>query len=543
MSSFNDRINERRKAFKSTVDGEDTRRRREDEAVQIRKKEKEEQMARRRKLVELSSEITGEKVCLDNLPLSAKSVPKLAEYLKSPDSLTVAEAAIAIRRILSVDRNPPIAEVIQAGVLPRLKELLTDESRPNIQLEACWSLTNIASGTPDQTQAVVESGVVPLFVSLLKSNDAALQEQAVWAVANIAGDRTEYRDGCIEVGIVEAMCSIVSTSLKTGCVQMARLATWGLSNLCRGKPAPDFYRVSMAASVLAAAISQSNDTEVLSDCAWAFSYLTDSASHESVIEVLRHLNLNRLVALSAHPSGTVHTPILRVVGNLVSGDSIVTARVVASHGCLNQLKSLLLSNKKSIRKEALWTISNICADSETHIQAVIDCGLMGRICELLRSGHSDADVKREAIWCVCNTVTIGSRAQVDLLVSDSRFDYLKILASFIASSRDTKSLKTALESIYTILVHGDAHEHVNPYTELLEEAGGLNTIEDLQQDESEDIYHAAIRILENFFNCDEDQVVVAPNDENIVFNFASNKQPDGLRRESTDDHRAHSFSG
>jgi len=36
---------------------------------------------------------------------------------------------------------------------------------------------------------------------------------------------------------------------------------------------------------------------------------------------------------------------------------------------------------------------------------------------------------------------------------------------------------------------------------------------------------------------------VAPNDENIVFNFASNKQPDGLRRESADDHRAHSFSG
>jgi hypothetical protein len=539
MSSFTDRISERRKTFKNTVDNEDTRRRREEEAVQIRKKEKEEQMARRRKLVELSSDITGNKVCLDNLPLSAKSIPKFAEYLNSADPMTVAEAAIAIRKILSVDRNPPIAEVINAGVLPRLKELLADSNRPNIQLEACWSLTNIASGTPDQTQAVVDSGVVPLFVNLLKSIDTSLQEQAVWAVANIAGDRTEYRDGCISVGTVEAMCQIVGDSLRSGSVQMTRLATWGLSNLCRGKPAPDFSRISIAADVLAQAICSSNDTEVLSDSAWAFSYLTDSASCESVNEILSHLNLPRLVSLLAHPSGSVHTPILRVIGNLVSGDTLVTQRVVGTPGCLPQLKSLLLSNKKSIRKEALWTISNICADSQAHIQSVIESRLMERICEILKSGHADADVKKEAIWCVCNTVTVGSRFQVDILVK--RFDFMTVLCDFIASSKDTKSLKTALDAIYTILVHGQSRtdDSFNAYTELLEEAGGLNTIEDLQQDQSEEIYQAAVRILENFFNCEEEEVA-PPQNQNIVFNFTNKPTVSDMREPAN---RAHSFSG
>ena len=67
--SFSDRISERRRTFKSTVDTEDARRRREDEAVQIRKKEKEEQMARRRRLIELSSDICVNNVCLDNIPI------------------------------------------------------------------------------------------------------------------------------------------------------------------------------------------------------------------------------------------------------------------------------------------------------------------------------------------------------------------------------------------------------------------------------------------------------------------------------------------
>jgi hypothetical protein len=67
--SFSERIHERRRTFKSTVDTDDARRRREDEAVQIRKKDKEEQMARRRRLVELSSDICVTNVCLDNVPI------------------------------------------------------------------------------------------------------------------------------------------------------------------------------------------------------------------------------------------------------------------------------------------------------------------------------------------------------------------------------------------------------------------------------------------------------------------------------------------
>ena len=516
MSAFNDRISERRKTFKSTTDNSDARRRREDEAVQIRKKEKEEQMSRRRKLVELSSDIPGNKICLNNVPINAENIPQFASHLSSEDPLIVAEATIAIRKILSVDRNPPIAEVLQAGVLPRLKELLADKSRPNVQLEACWALTNIASGSSDQTQAVVESGVVPLFVELLGSCDTTLQEQAVWAVANIAGDRSEYRDGCISAGTADALTKIVSASLGT-CLQMTRLAVWGLSNLCRGKPSPDFSKIKTAIPQLARALVQSVDSEILADASWAFSYLTDSAQHDSIVYILDHLDLRRIGALLAHPSGSVHTPILRVVGNLVSGESDVTHRVVSTAGILTQLKSLMLSNKKAIRKETLWTISNICADSQTLIQAVIDTGVMARLCELVKSGHCDMDVKKEGIWCICNSVTVGSKSQIDTLVSDSRFDVLRILSDFLETARDTRSIKTALEAIYAILFHG---QDDRDYTSILEEVGGLTTIENLQQDESEEIYEACVRILESFFACEED-VERIDQKENIVFDFGN----------------------
>lgn len=94
---------------------------------------------------------------------------------------------------MSRERNPPLKLIVEAGLIPRLVEFLKSSLHPCLQFEAAWALTNIASGTSEQTQAVVESGAIQPLVGLLSSPHMTVCEQAVWALGNIAGKTLPIR--------------------------------------------------------------------------------------------------------------------------------------------------------------------------------------------------------------------------------------------------------------------------------------------------------------------------------------------------------------
>ena len=94
------------------------------------------------------------------------------------------------RRILAVDKNPPLDIVLaEPLVVPRMVEFLSRHDVPLLQLEAAWSLTNIACGESRHVAVIVQHGAIQGLVAVLEStDDITLREQAMWALCNISSD-------------------------------------------------------------------------------------------------------------------------------------------------------------------------------------------------------------------------------------------------------------------------------------------------------------------------------------------------------------------
>jgi len=515
---------ERKKGFKKAIDVDEGRRRREETTLQIRKTKKNDRLAKRRQMPAASGPADtpaglaaasmlaaggaapggyGASPMDGTAPPSApganklENLPQMVQGVMGEDPAIQTECTTQFRRLLSIEKNPPIQQVIESGVVPRFVEFLQRDDNPALQFEAAWALTNIASGTSEHTKVVMEVGAVPIFVRLLLSPNDDVREQAVWALGNIAGDSPPCRDLVLQAGAMHPLLQQLHQNSK---LSMLRNATWTLSNFCRGKPQPDFEMVKPSLNTLAQLI-YSPDEEVLTDACWALSYLSDGPN-EKIQAVIEAGVCRRLVELLLNPSPAVQTPALRTVGNIVTGDDLQTQFII-NNNALPCLLALLSSPKKGIRKEACWTISNITAGNKDQIQAVVDNNIIPPLVQLLT--NAEFDIRKEAAWAISNATSGGAPQQIKFLVQQG---CIRPLCDLLTVN-DAKIVTIALEGLENILKVGEEEskstgQH-NEMATYIAEAEGLGKIEELQQHSNNDIYEKCVKILETYFGVEDEE--------------------------------------
>jgi hypothetical protein len=294
---------------------------------------------------------------------------------------------------------------------------------------------------------------------------------------------------CLQYGILAPLLNLLQPNACS--LSLARNATWTVSNLCRGKdPQPEFAAVAPAVPVLSALL-HCDDEDIIVDSTWALSYLTDG-DNDRIEAVLQTGVARRLIELTQHHKLTLVTPALRTLGNMVTGSDVQTDAVL-QNGLLSVMPFLLQHGKEAVRKEACWAVSNVTAGNASQIQAVLEAGLLPPLLSCLT--HGEARTRKEACWALFNIASGGALEQVQWVAAQGS---VKPLCDMLAVP-DSRLLIVVLDAIGHLLKAGVLPQGANPVADWVEECGGTDRIEHLQNHDNDDIYEKAHAIIETYF--------------------------------------------
>eukprot|EP00035_Acanthoeca_spectabilis_P004217 m.100408 g.100408 ORF g.100408 m.100408 type:complete len:688 (-) comp12489_c0_seq2:210-2273(-) len=361
------------------------------------------------------------------------------------------KAMATIRKLLSIEREPPINEALHAGVLPVLVRCVGPDMPEEMLMEATWVITNICSGLAIHCQCVVSVGLVPRLIMLINEPSDAVAQQAAWALGNVAGDSAEHRDLCLKLGILRPLEAIVADCDVPEAVEskskreLMRNVAWVCSNLMRGKaPRPAMAHLADGARWIGKLLKCS-DSEVVRDAVWALSYIADGANEQIELLTCQPTLVEEVVELLSHPDRGTRTPALRMIGNIGSGSASQT-QLIVDLGVLDRLPPLLSSDERTtMRKEAMWLVSNITAGTKEQIQAVLDSGLMPEVLSFMNDAPEP--LRKEAVWAASNFTSGCDMEQMEALVE---LDFFEAMVQYTETTRvcipqAIEGIKNALE--------------------------------------------------------------------------------------------------
>ncbi|KAL6122412.1 hypothetical protein NUSPORA_00542 [Nucleospora cyclopteri] len=491
------------------------RKQRQDEQVELRRVRTEEMLKKKREGNEMNENI---------------SHSESRQKLNSTNIEEVHKGAYEFRLILSQESNPPIQEVINSRIIPRVVELLNPRHeiyqhgsplRDEIRVECAWILTNICTGTHEQTAIAVENGTIPPLVEMLGESSDSVVDQAVWCLGNIAGDCESFRDQIIGLNALQITVEKIKIYSKKS-IKIFRNLMWLLSNFNRGRtPAPRFEEMLISFKVFEE-FCMFDDPEVVASCFWGISYIVDVDNGltnqilQSMIIKRSHELLHSLHTQLIHKGTTrlakicnqALSPIIRTIGNIVTGTDEQTQKIL-DFGLLEFFPDIFYKYESKriprIRKEICWTVANVTAGMPSQVQYIVDKGYVPLLIDAISS--YELYVRREAIYALVHIslFSIENTAVLEMMANQNICLALKKCLD--AASNYSEVQVQILDVVLNLLKAGEKIMKIsgeNPMIEIMVNCKLADTVEDLQDVRNKTVNLKAYNIIMEFFNGEDD---------------------------------------
>jgi hypothetical protein len=109
--------------------------------------------------------------------------------------------------------------------------------------------------------------------------------------------------------------------------------------------------------------------------------------------------------------------------------------------------------------------------------------------------HGEFRCQKEAAWVVTNILAGGTSQQ---LLAMCQMEVISPLCDLL-KSQEPKFVAVILDALMTLLTSAKKHDYLERVTNAVEECGGLDILESMQNHDNQEIYEKVYHIIETFF--------------------------------------------
>lgn len=298
---------------------------------------------------------------------------------------------------------------------------------------------------------MVTLGVVSLLIDLLSSSEnRATLVFAILALSHLKRVSVTHRELVVSLGGIAAIVE-------------------GVTRLCNGSLPHDELKQEALNALMYLLLDNDLEQGAWVDACSAFAIIMEDPQTSILMNVRR--NIGTCLVSRLHPDASVDVlrPVVRAIGNLLQGDDDQTSMLVKAE-VIPALKALMTHFDADIRRDVLWSISNITAGTQLHIHAIIDAEIYPHLIDLL-SLSAPVTGQQEALWAIGNVAAHGKPQQKLYLLS--KLDVIPTLCQFLLQAREEpKLVVTTLETLEILWSAADDLKQGKNVHRLVREHGG-----------------------------------------------------------------------
>lgn len=397
------------------------------------------------------------------------------------------EALVWFKNISSMS-NVPVDTIIGAGVIPVLIHLLSLENYPSYQKQSGWTISNLLTGTTDQTIKLIDIGCIQALINALSSASPDVCEYGLMGLGNIAGDNVLLRDRLLNMGVLPM---VFVAANKHENINLIKSAGWTVLNLIEGDPSPDIEILKQIIPYIESNAAYALDAEVLEISMKCLKLLLKN--NQVFIEHFIQLPILKvLMNLIYHPNKDIHDPILDCMEIFITSNE-KNCGILLEIGLLDALQSILIDRNLTNRSTSISLALAIVSRYPCYIQSMIDTNLLYVLVKEPGLKHQRYhDDVCEFVEIICLK---GSEKQIIYLVS---IGSLRPLYQNIKNLNETSKSNRlqALDRAYQIC---ESNGLEGVFLRDAEDGKLLLALKGLLTDKNENVCKTASRLLDSFF--------------------------------------------